>query len=1307
MPATDHFFRDQKKLHTVFAVSSLLLLAGTILMMVQDQSDEWRDYQRTGYELSAAAKERDIRNLHTAEYDAQVRELNERLSGIRKQLKEFEDLRRELDARTNEATRELDRLRLALKSQGAIRDEARARYNLDVRDGKDTRESLERFRQEQARVDELQLQVEAAERRLQEIGDPNAVEDEQKRQRLLEYLALREQEKQTLVQLDKLQADEKLLQAALYKEKPTDWYVALKRWSMELPIIDGFNSHLKPHQDWLPDLHIRLGMTSIARFDRCRTCHMNADKTLPGNVPAYPHGETDSDRVSDWIAANAFPHPYATHPNPALYVTAASPHPVGDFGCTICHDGQGSGTSFGNAEHTPNDPHQQEEWEEQYHYHPNHFWEYPMLPKRLRESGCLKCHHSVAELEQHPEFGNSAPTVTRGWQLIRKYGCFGCHEIHGYDGGRPIGPDMRLEPQTPEEAAAIAADPAKHAGLYRKVGPSLRHIAAKTSPEFIAHWTRDPSGFRPTTKMPKFFGNSNQQSESAKAWQEVELAGLSALLSGISEDVELLHPAEGYQPDPERGRRFFAEKGCLGCHTHSQVDGIRQDFGPNISDIHRKVRRNADDPNFSDWLYTWIRDPERHHPRTRMPALFYDVYADDRLPSDVDPAADITAWLLSQGPAETFEAPQYSPEDLDSLLTLFLRKARFSSEAVARILETGRFPLKRADVKGDEVALATEDGSAVTDPEQWHQMKLRYIGRKAVSRYGCYGCHDIDGYESARPIGAALHDWGRKDTSKLGLEHIEEFLHHHGEPEDSPFRSTAERVEHALKAAAGGGHKTGAFRSPEEEERELSAAYFYNSLIHHGRAGFIWQKLRDPRSYDYETTQTKGYDELLRMPKFPLKEDEIEAIAAFVLGLVADPPAEKYIYRPDEREKNRIEGEFLLAKYNCTGCHMLDMPSVTFGVDVENDILPTELTPADHPKALELLLEMKPVRQALTGESAEFVVDEERVELPLATVHGLRMLEPDPEEEDPEFRESGFDLYENVRFGEADDAPRLLSSSRLIVPETKLVRYEEGRGGRFAEWLVGHLSENKMDGNRKLAWQASPPPLYQEGLKVQTPWLYQFLLEPEVLRHTTVLRMPRFNMSREEARTLANYFAAVDGAEFPYQAPEQTDPDYLAAQQARYVAAGLLSDDQRYLDEGWKSLNGPLCIKCHSVGGRQFKVSDPKKDIQGPDLNRVHRRLRPEWVRLWVYNPTWITPYTSMPVNFPHNNRTQFPDLFRGDPGAQVEATVDALFNYVRQMENPGPVTYEPPQGAPAAESAGTQPPAAAQDPRPLQASSP
>jgi hypothetical protein len=68
-----------------------------------------------------------------------------------------------------------------------------------------------------------------------------------------------------------------------------------------------------------------------------------------------------------------------------------------------------------------------------------------------------------------------------------------------------------------------------------------------------------------------------------------------------------------------------------------------------------------------------------------------------------------------------------------------------------------------------------------------------------------------------------------------------------------------------------------------------------------------------------------------------------------------------------------------------------------------------------------------------------------------------------------------------------------------------------------------------------------PPPLLREGEKVQPAWLFQFLRDPFEIRPLTVLRMPRFNMSEDEAMDLVNYFAAVDrmtnpgiGLTYPY-----------------------------------------------------------------------------------------------------------------------------------------------------------------------------
>ena len=67
------------------------------------------------------------------------------------------------------------------------------------------------------------------------------------------------------------------------------------------------------------------------------------------------------------------------------------------------------------------------------------------------------------------------------------------------------------------------------------------------------------------------------------------------------------------------------------------------------------------------------------------------------------------------------------------------------------------------------------------DADERAQRQLEYVARRSISRYGCFGCHDIPGYETAKPIGTPLASWGRKDPSQLAFENIGQFLATHGE----------------------------------------------------------------------------------------------------------------------------------------------------------------------------------------------------------------------------------------------------------------------------------------------------------------------------------------------------------------------------------------------------------------------------------------------------------------------------------------------------------------------------------------------
>jgi hypothetical protein len=144
-------------------------------------------------------------------------------------------------------------------------------------------------------------------------------------------------------------------------------------------------------QTWLPALGV---------VDRCTTCHTALTEASLVDVKTQPF-----------------------RPHPAI------PHTLTEFGCVMCHRGQGAATTVEEAHRST------ESWEE------------PILPARYLEAACGQCH-----LERL----TGTPLLNQGRQTLAQYGCVRCHVIKTPDGVPITGTD----------------DP-----------PSLEHIAA-TSPPF-------------------------------------------------------------------------------------------------------------------------------------------------------------------------------------------------------------------------------------------------------------------------------------------------------------------------------------------------------------------------------------------------------------------------------------------------------------------------------------------------------------------------------------------------------------------------------------------------------------------------------------------------------------------------------------------------------------------------------------------------------------------------------------------------------------------------------------------------------
>ena len=1038
-------------------------------------------------------------------------------------------------------------------------------------------------------------------------------------------------------------------------------------------------------------------------------------------------------------------HPFTTHPRLDLYLTDLSPHPQKVVGCTICHDGQGSGTDFKWTSHTPDNARQHNKWIREYGWFDNHHWIFPMKPDRFVESNCLKCHHEKGGLEPSERFPEPpAPKLVEGWTAVEKFGCYGCHEINGYDGpDRRIGPDARLEPAYHEAAAqllrdaqltdeergwaetlvgnpendsarqllaasvtadqrlATRSDTAGEArlsseshnlaavlkdvetpGAYRKVGPSLRYLGSKVDFEWIYSWIRKPSDFRPSTRMPQIFGLwehlEGQGLEESQKFEPIEIRAVAEYLLNNSGEFQYLNPPERVteEADVKRGAWLFETRGCLACHAHDEFGEVTASQGPNLSRIAAKF----DNPKGRQWLYSWIKQPHKYHPRTKMPDLYLDPIDEKdakNQPTGVitDPAADIVAYLLSikseWQPTDVPSRELTAEEEihLEELALQWLASDQIPEETAAKFLKSG-IPDKFAKkVKEDERILIG------MTPENRNAKLLHYVGRRTIAKHGCFGCHDIPGYETAKPIGTAMADWGRKDTSKLAFENIQAFLTTHGLDPTMPGEDHAHPDQHVRdhgdeEHGGHGGHGLDPIDFSDDE------SYFIQAINSHQRDGFIWQKLRHPRSYDYKTTDNKGYNERLRMPKFPLTEEQREAVITFVLGLVNEPPAEKYVYQPDARQKAIVEGRGVLEKYNCAGCHTLKMEQWEFAY--EEDAFDSPSTVTDFP-FLDAHFSRTEIEESLVKDSRGLrsatlhglpVIDETTGKAQLVDEDGLAITR---EEVAEIFEEDGevvptFYTFTLWRDALLNGEPWLRGVQDVLIPAAEEgVGPDRGAaypawGGDLARYLFPKVIAKAQEANPQVkgseAWGWLPPPLMDEGEKVQPDWLHGFLMDPTALRPAVVMRMPNFHMSSDDASKLVNYFAAASGAEFPYEYRPQQRSSYLAR---------LEQERDDPLGEAMNIVvNGNYCVKCHGVADF-MPIGDAT--ALGPNLADVSRRLRPSFVRDWIANPKRILPYTGMPVNIPYKADAPHlggvsQDLFKGDSTQQLGGLVDLLMNF-------------------------------------------
>lgn len=368
----------------------------------------------------------------------------------------------------------------------------------------------------------------------------------------------------------------------------------------------------------------------LDRVDRCVTCHLG---------------------LKEEALARAS-QPFRTHPH--------IHHDIEDFGCTICHEGQGAATEFKESIGRVK------------------YWDKPIFPAAFMEAACAKCHKE----RNVPE----APVLNAGRKLIEESNCAGCHKIEGYDrqwvphldgigskvnrqwlvswlknpkgyfektrmpnfllsdeeantladflmsytafsGGTPLEPlppvlTSATEDQKAKlvelgstrfkEARCISCHPINGKGGY--VATDLGKVASKAGEQWIYNYIKNPKRFSPDVQMPRY------------RFSDQELAAVVAYIESEFVDYDLEQPPP-HTPDPEfmdKGLALFRKYNCSGCHELGNMRRA-EEMGPDLTIIGGKKLYEIDfgksgiDQTLPSYLVTKVLDPRVFSAAMKMP----------------------------------------------------------------------------------------------------------------------------------------------------------------------------------------------------------------------------------------------------------------------------------------------------------------------------------------------------------------------------------------------------------------------------------------------------------------------------------------------------------------------------------------------------------------------------------------------------------------------------------------------------------------------------------------------------------------